>query len=82
MQIPPGSGSGRDHLQIDGGVHAVDISLIQLPAQQVDGLAKPLEMDDLPFPEELDDIVDIGIIAQPQDVVIGDPGLLLWERIA
>ena len=38
-----------------------------------------LEVDDLPLPEELDDIVDIGIIAQPQNVVIGDPGLLLWH---
>ena len=66
-------------LQVDGGVHAVDIALIQLPAQQFDGFAEPLEVDDLPFPEELDYIVDIGIIAQPQDVVIGHPGLLFWH---
>ena len=70
------------HLQIDGRIHGVDIALIQLPAQQVDGLAEPLEMNDLPFPEEFDDVVDVGIVAEPEDVVIGDPGLLLWERIA
>ena len=36
-------------------------------------------MDDLPFPEEFDDVVDVGIVAEPEDVVIGDPGLLLWH---
>ena len=66
-------------LQIDGRVHAVDISLIQLPAKKLDGLAEALEVDDLPLPEEFDDIVDIGIVTQPQNVVIGDPGLLLWH---
>ena len=69
----------RFSLQIDGGVQAVDVPLVQLPPQQLDGLPEALEVDDLPLPEELDDIIDIGIIAQPQDVVIGDPGLLLWH---
>ena len=35
-------------------------------------------MDDLTGPQELDDIVDVGVIRQPQDVVIGYTGLLLW----
>jgi hypothetical protein len=34
-------------------------------------------MHDLPGPQELDDIVDVRIVGQAQDVVIGDPGLLL-----
>ena len=46
-------------LQIDGWIHAVDVPLVQFPAQQLDGFAKPLEVDDLPLPQELDDIVDI-----------------------
>ena len=66
-------------LQVDGRVHAVDVPLIQLPAQKVYGLAEPLEMDDLPLPEELDHVIHIRIIGKPQDVVIGDPGLLLWH---
>ena len=69
-------------LQVDGRVHAVDIALIQLPPQQLNGLAEALEVDHLPLPEELDDVVHIGIIAEPQDVIIGDTSLLLWERIA
>ena len=67
------------HLQIDGRVHGVDIALVQLPPQQVDGLAKPLEMDDLPFPEEFDDVVDVGIVGKSQNVVIGYSCLLLWH---
>lgn len=69
-----------EFLQIDGRVHAVDIALVQLPAQQFNGFTEPLEMDDLPFPEELDDIIDIGVVAQAQNVVIGDPRLLLWHN--
>ena len=65
--------------QVDGGVHGVDISLVQLPAQQLDGLAKPLEVDDLPLPQELDDIVHIRIIAEPENVVVGYSCLLLWH---
>ena len=64
-------------LQVDGRVHAVDVPLIQLPAQKLYGLSEPLEMDDLPLPEELDHVIHIRIIGKPQDVVIGDPGLLL-----
>ena len=65
-------------LQVDGGVHGVDVALVQLPAQQLDGFAEALEVDDLPLPEELDDVVHVGIIGKPQNVVVGDPGLLLW----
>ena len=68
-----------ESIQVDGGVHAVDITLIQLPAQQLDGFTEPLEMDDLPLPQELDHIIDIGIIRKPQDVVVSDPCLLLWH---
>ena len=75
------SSSGRFLSQIDGRVHAVNIPLVQLPAQQVHGFAKSLKMDHLPLPEELDDVVDVRIVREPEDVVIGDPCLLLWERI-
>ena len=75
----PGAAVGPGTLQIDGRVHAVYIALVQLPPQQLNGLTEPLEMDHLPFPEELDDVVDIGIIAEPENVVIGDPRLLLWH---
>ena len=66
-------------LQIDGRVHAVDIALIEFPPQQLDGLTKPLEVHDLPLPEKLDHIIHIRVVREPQDVVVGDPCLLLWH---
>ena len=70
------------YLHIKCRVHIVNILLVQLVPQQFTGLSKSLEMHNLPFPEELDHVIHIRIIGKPQDVVIGDPGLLLWERIA
>lgn len=70
---------GERALQIDSGIHAVDIPLVQLPPEHFHGFSESLEMDDLPLPEELDDIVHIRIIAEPQNVVVGDPRLLLWH---
>ena len=66
-------------LQIDGRIHAVDIALVELPAQQLDGLAKALEVDDLPLPQEFDHIVHIRVIAEPENVVVGYSRLLLWH---
>lgn len=68
-------------LKIHGRIHAVNIAPIQLLPQKLHRLSEALEVNNLPFPEELDHIVYIRIIAEPQDVVICDPGLLLWERI-
>ena len=75
------SNSGRFLSQIDGRVHAVDVPLVQLPAQQVHGFSESLKMDHLPLPEELDDVVDVRIVRKPEDVVIGDPCLLLRGQI-
>ena len=41
---PEPSGSGGTLSQIDGRIHAVDIALIQLPTQQIDGLAETVNM--------------------------------------
>ena len=66
---------------IKGWVHEVHIFLIQLLPEQLDSLAKALEVNHLTLPEEFDYVVHIRIIRQPENIVIGDPGLLLWERI-
>ena len=60
----------------------VDIFLIQLLPQELHRFAKALEMHDFPFPKEFDNIIYIRVIGKPQDIVIGDPSFLLWERIA
>lgn len=42
---------------------------------------KALEVDDLPLPQEADDIVYVGIVAETQDVIVGDPGLLFRGKV-
>ena len=42
-------------------------------------ITEALEMNDFPFPEETDDVVDVRIIADAQNVIIGDTSLLLWH---
>lgn len=66
-------------LQIYRWVHIVYIFCIQLFPEQLAGFPKTLEMHDLPLPKEFDHVVHIRVIAEPQDVVIGDPCFLLWH---
>ena len=63
-------------LDIESRIHKVNILRVQLFPQELHGFAETLEVNDLPFTQEFDHIVNIRIIGQPQDVVIGDPGLL------
>ena len=58
-------------------IHEIHIFLIQLLPQQLDRLAKSLEVYNFPFPKEFDYVIHIRIIRQPQDIVIGNSGLLL-----
>ena len=64
-------------LHVDGRIHKVDILSVQLLPQEFYCFAEPLKMDDLPFPEEADDVIDVRIIADSEDIVIGYPCLLL-----
>ena len=40
--------------------------------------AEPLEVDHLPLAQELDNVVYVRIVAEAQDVIVGDAGFLLW----
>ena len=63
-------------LDIKCRVHKIHILLIQFFTQQLHGFAEALEVDDLPFPQEFDHIVDIRIIGQPQNVIVSYAGFL------
>ena len=63
--------------RIDG----VDVFLVQLLPEQLDGLAEALEVDDFPLPEEADDVIDVGVVAETEDIVVGHPGFLLGGQI-
>ena len=63
---------------IECRVHIVHVFLIQLLAQQFDTFPKSLEMDDFPFPQELNHVIDIGVIGKPKNIIVGDSGFLFW----
>ena len=65
-------------LQIHSGIHIVYILLIQFFSELLHAFTEALEVDDFPFPEEFDHVVHIGIIAEPQDIIVSYPRFLLW----
>lgn len=67
----------RKDLLIEGRIDKIDVFLIHLLLSQAHRLAKALEVDDLPFTEEADDVVDIGVIGKTQDIVVGNTRFLL-----
>ena len=68
-------------LFIKGRIEKIYVLLVHFVLGNLQALAKALEVDDLTFPQETDDIVYIGIIAEPQDVIIGDTGFLLCCKV-
>ena len=66
---------------VEGGVGEVDVFLIHPLFGQLDGLAEPLEVDDFPLPQEADHVVDIRVVGQAEDVVVGEAGFLLWYNL-
>ena len=64
-------------LFVKGRVDQIDVFLVHPVLRQPQSLAEALEVDDFPGPQELDDIVDIRIIAQTKDVIVCRAGLLL-----
>jgi len=69
------------NLHIDRWIHKVHISLVQLFPQPLQALAEALEVDDLPFPQEADNVVYVRVVAEAEDVVIGHPGLLFGGQV-
>ena len=68
-------------LQIHGWIHGVNVALVQFLPKQLHCFTKSLEVNDLPFPQEFDHIVHVRIVRKPQDVVIGNPCLLLGSQV-
>ena len=64
-------------LCVEAGVDIVNVFLIHPFFGKAETFAEALEVDDFTGPQELDHIVDIRVIRQTQDVVVGDTGFLL-----
>ena len=61
---------------IKGGVEGVEVLFVQLILGNAQAFAETLVVDDLTLTQELDGFADIGIIDQPQDVVVSSARLL------
>ena len=62
-------------------VKRIDISPVQLVLEHLHGFSKPLEMNHLTGPEEFDYIIDIRVVGQQKNVVVGGPCLLFCRHI-
>lgn len=63
-------------LLVKSRVGEVDVFRVHLFLAKPQALAKPLEVHDLPLPQEADDVVDVRIVGKTQNVVIGEAGFL------
>ena len=63
---------------VESRIGEIDVSEVHFLLAQPQTFAKPLEVDNLPLPQEADGVVYIRIVGQPQNVVVGEAGLLLW----
>ena len=68
-------------VDIECRIHIIDVLLIQLLPQQLNGFSKALEVNDLPFPEEFDHIIHIRIIGQAKNIILCDSCFLLRTKI-
>ena len=59
------------------GVISVIVFLIELLLGAPEGFAEALKMHDLALTEEADDVIDVGIVREAEDIIIGDARLLL-----
>ena len=73
--------SGSIFLLIERGIHVVHIFLVHFIFCQSESFAEALEVNDLSLPQEFDDIVHVGVVGQPQNIVIGFPRLLLCGQV-
>ncbi len=64
-------------LFVKGGIHEVDILITQSVLCETQAFAESLEVYNLPGTEETDGVIYVGIIAEAENVVVGDACFLL-----
>lgn len=68
-------------LFVEGWIEEIDVLLVHFVLCDLQSLTESLEVDDLTFSQETDDVVYIGIVAETQDIVIGDAGFLFCGEV-
>lgn len=62
---------------VERRIHIVDIFLVKPLTQFLHSLPESLEMHDLSRTQEFDCVIDVRVIGQPQNIVIGRARFLL-----
>ena len=66
---------------IKGGVAGVEVFGVEVILRDAEGVGKALIMHDLALAEEFDHVVDVGVVGQAQDIVVGRARLLLGGEV-
>ena len=66
---------------IEGWVADVEVFGVKVILRDAEGIAEALIMHDLALAEEFDHVVDVGVVRQTQDIVIGRARLLLSGEV-
>ena len=69
--------SFRDRAFVKSGVVKIDVLLVHFLLAQTQAFTKALEVDDLTLTQKSDYVVDIGVVTQTKNVVVGLAGFLL-----
>ena len=62
---------------VEAGIDEVEVFLVHPVLGKPQPLAEALEVDHLPGPEEPDHIIHVRVVGEPENVVVGNAGLLL-----
>lgn len=68
-------------LSVESGINCVYVFLVKLLRGYAEGFTEALVVDDLALAQEADDVADVGVVAEAEDVVIGNAGLLLGGHV-
>ena len=68
-------------LLVKAGVDIVNVLLIHALLCQPQALTEALKMNDLAGTQELNDVVHVRVVAEPQNVVVGNTRFLFWHDL-
>ena len=66
---------------VKGGIGEVDVLTVHPFLCKLDRLTETLKMHDLAFAEKTDHIGDVGVVREPENIVVGDAGFLFGGKV-
>lgn len=76
MEKAVGSAFFKAAILIEGGIERIEIAAVQMILRDAESIGKTLIVNDLTLTQIAQGITNVGIIAKPDEVVVGDARLL------